>query len=1369
MLTASIVNNNLIIYSSYAITGVNTNFLYIFGNNVFKPVSSYNFNSNSAFFVLKNSVNISDLVKIAVYPGGITTTSNFSTTIIATNNTVFLDNSAPSLIEIFEQGSYNYTSYVYSNFITGISSQNSFPSSTIVLKRNPPYGKVTINEGLLGPMNVYRFAAISSTYFTIPSDGTNYPVSRSFAFDYNSYGNHNVNTIVLNINSINGFGAFAQAYLTINQDYFSTPSPTVLGVSTILDFSNLGVGSNQLAYFTFSSSITLAQGKYWIIFTPTASSSIGQGNVIQLQESALNNYYTDSVYQSPDSIVFSQVPYNGVAFTVITDRGIVLPSVDAVYDQLDQPQPIQVQYGDQNNPSIYTQLAVPTTNHYIKKNLLDSSLVYAIETLVESNGQNQFQVNSLLNGITSTLYTMIANSNTTNIERFNYYNPTNINSLYLNSLGDYYAQSPSGTVLVSAIDSIGISTIEVSTNINFPASSTTRIYLNTNPQKYIANIPFNFGNLGDQFNSLIYQTGITIKKIFSVIYNNSLYYLLISDNSIYLYDGNATLTNIFNLSNSIFINSIQGSSGIILSDSLGNIYNYANGLVTTIGTVQGVPLALTTQLTTTYIGVGTIYDVQPISNRKRIYSLNNLSIVHQPWSTLIPEPEVTFIYATNFGLIIGSYDQNLLIGKVYVYYNSQLSQIYSSSLRPDIAYFSTNTNILYVGFAGSDIKSANYSNGMLSGFSETGLNVSGSIFKEIYSTRIANQIFVLTNTNAYIFNELNYYLIKISTPSYSSNDQNGLLTICEPLDLNLKDFNSSYYSESFSNVNFDPTLNGFNSSFRYTASGSIVFNGISTLGYSTNFYLQIPNNSVLESIQFDTQSLSTTIFSGTFYPSVPKRFFISVYGNNVITGAGTICLYNGYSSSAPILGVSSLIPPKTINWFLNSGSQYDIFGFADGSVRSADVAQLSSNQYTVYARFTDIFGNRSGINGIASDIIYNQIQQQINKQALPSGRIVEIDTANNINSFTPKEGGSAFIYSGSKFVRQSGVFESDPFYAADVTSWNQIQVLTIVPGAAAVANYYGSLPTTGDYGTSVTLYVKTASSLLNLQSEQYINSYQINAINNGTDFGSTITSILANIGSLSGTWLQFKLVLTTASLNITPIVRSVLITYNGSGKSVFITKTFNTAVQSTIVPTPTIRRGILTANFVLNGGTINFAYTTDPNNINPNTYTTITPNVMFTLPTPSTTIKFAVVLNTASSTPVFFDNFGIQLDLGANNNSNPPTPNDLYFMPPMASFGISQYYDNNGIAVSRTYQFINQSIGIISSYNWSFGTTFGAGISTFYPIGINTLINPPQNSQNPIVQFTNSGPFTVGLFVSGFVDNGVIYNSELFTKTFIAT
>ena len=1366
MITASVKNSNLIIYSTDTVTGFNTNYAFVFDNNVFRAINTYTVATNQVNATLANSVIPDHSVKLNLYSGGITTSggANIATSIMVANSTIFVDDLAPSLMEMIQQNNYSFTSVIYSNYTTGITTGSSSPSANFILKRQPPVGQITINEGFLGPMQVHRFAALSSAVINL-GQGIQFNTLKYFAGDFNVFGDQNLLGVGIQIGSLNGFGANAKAYLTINQDYFDSPSPVVLGISTTVDLSNLATKASIFAQFTLANPLLLSQGKYWFIVTPTTDSSIGLGDQYIITSGPANEPYTTQLLESTDGVVYNLTQYTGVSYTIYTDRGMVLASDDSIYDQLNQPQPIPVNYGDESNFALYTSLAVPITSHYIKKSMFNYTPIYAIETLITSSGQNEYLIFDEKNN--TYYYNMISNALTQNIIRYNFNSPITTNELRLISLGDYYATSTKGTVLISASDFIGISTIEISTNKNFPSNGTTIIDLSSStPQQYLQNINFDFGNNSSQFANLVNSIGGNIKYVYLVNINNVESYLIITDTSVYINTNNTTL-NIYNLSSSIFTTSVIANIGILLGDSVGNIYNYVNKNVQLI-TSCNLPITSCAVLSiNTYFGVSQVSDpTAQISDRQRIFTFSNSSLTAQNWSTQIPEPEVTFLYATSFGLIIGSWDQIKLIGKIWLYDSStqKLTLQYSTFYRPDVAYYSSNSGNLYVGFGGSKIFYSPVVKSAITGFISSSLVFVGTVFKQISNTRITGKIIVITNLAGFIFDEANFTTITLATPSYSPTDPYGLLTLMQNNDLGLTNLPSSYIIENYTNINTDPNLLGYSSNFSYNAFGYL-FSNIST---SAIYFLQYPNSlTPYITINGSPISLNNNTFTQNLIASTPISFSLSISGQ-ALTGVGTIALYNGLSSSGNLVGINSFISPKNLNWYVQTGSTEDIFGYSDGTLKTADTSYFATGQYTVYARFADTYGNRSSINNLISDNIYSQIQQQSNNQATPSGRIVEINpnqNVNNVNLFTPQpDGSSNYIYSGTKMVRETGVFESDPFYAADVTTWSQIQVLALIPGyqqdESYIQNPNSFPPDNYEWGTSVTLYVKTAGSLMDLNYKDYINSYSLSTIDNYTNYQNQIVSILGNIASLSGQWIQFKLVLATASKNITPVVQSVLITYSGAGTSQFLTKTFNASTQSSSTPTPQFRRGILTANFVTNGGSVSFGYTTDPTNVNPSTYTPITPNQIFTLSSPSSTIKFGVILKSSTSSAAFFDEFAVQMDMG---------PDNLYFMPPQAAFTIKKYVDSSGIAVTNGYQFVNNSIGIISSYNWSFGTSYPLGIATFVPPNEDSLAGPAINRQNPIVIFGTSAVQTIGLFITGYVENNIVYNSEFITKQFIST
>lgn len=1340
MLTASILNSSLVIYTPTSINGVSTNLLFVFEDNKFKTISTYSASGNNLNLSLSNQVQPNSNVKINLYTGGISSSSASYTTsvIIADNLTTFEDVNVPSLTDMMLNNNYNFTSMVFSNVITGITTQDNFPTANIIVKRTPPVGKITINEGYLGPMKVHRFAALSSSFVSLPEDGS-VEISKYFAISYISYANQTITGI--GITFLGDFGEKSIGRLELRYDYFGTVSQSVAASSTLVDFSNQ---TDPYLVFEFNN-VEIPEGDYWLVYQPYASSNPVLN--FSIPTNSLYSFYSNQIQASSDGIIFSPVSSIGASINIYTQRGFALSSIDAVYNQLDQPQSNVVQYGDSSNMGLYTTIAQPTSQHYIQKNLLDTNTpVYALEVLADSDGQNQYELIGLTTSQSDSLFSMIANPLTEEIVRYTFYNPTlQYYGFQVMSLGDYYCKGDQGTVLVSAEDFVGLSRIEISNTSSFPVNSTTVIDISDSAQEYLSNLDYTFGGLGSKFTTVLQDLNYSITNVYATVVDLTLKYILVSNSNVFLYDGTTT-ENILSLSNTIVSSSTTGLNGVIICTTSGDVYSITGGIATKIAALDQVITSSSVLHNDVYLGVSTTYDSSSVQSRKRIYRINSQqNVIKETWANQIPEPSITFIYGFESSLLIGSYDQNTSTSSVYQYYNNSLIKLYSGVLRPDAAYYSSGK--IYVALGGSSLMYSIVVGSSLSSFIDSGAGIYGSVVKQI-SKRDAS-IIVVTDLNTFIIDDTNYVTTPLSDPAYSTEDQRGLLVEVQNNNLGISNFPSSTKTQNFSNVNFDPSLNGFTSSYLYQANGYVVFSGISTFGISTSFYLQYPTNSTIQYLRVDGQNVNIVenVFTQNFYPLIPKRFELSILGFST-TGIGTIALYNGISTFEPIVGISSFVPPKIINSYYKTGGESDLFGFADGSLRSADVNELSSNQYFVYARFTDINGIVNGDTELASDYIYNQIKQQANNQALPSGRIIQVDpSSTNTIQYVPPFGQSSPIYSGEKIVRATGIFESDPYYASDCVSWNQAQVLLLIPSTSAVS---------GDYGGEVKLSVKTAESLEKLNSYAYSNSYVLSTINNGSDY-SSVSSILADLSSFAGRWIQFKLEIISATTNLTPKVRSVLLTYTGAGKSVFVTKNFNVATQTTLSPTPKIRRGILTANFVENGGQLSFGYTTNPEDGNPMNYTEIIPNQIFTLTEPSENIKFGVIAKTASSEPCFFDDFGIQLDLG---------PNDVYFMPPQPSFEILQYVDDTGTAVTSAFQFLNKSVGIASGYNWSFGTSYPVGILTYYPPNEDGEAGPAINRQSPILKFNTPGPYTVGLTVTGYVENGIVFNSERYSLTF---
>ena len=234
-------------------------------------------------------------------------------------------------------------------------------------------------------------------------------------------------------------------------------------------------------------------------------------------------------------------------------------------------------------------------------------------------------------------------------------------------------------------------------------------------------------------------------------------------------------------------------------------------------------------------------------------------------------------------------------------------------------------------------------------------------------------------------------------------------------------------------------------------------------------------------------------------------------------------------------------------------------------------------------------------------------------------------------------------------TRQTGLYESEPFYSATLSRWDTIQ--TIASYAA------GSSPGVGlETGVSIDLYIRAADTRSEVLNKDWGEPFTYSTI--GTSSVSGVITNTYSLSSYSGKWLQWKSVLNTASLNTTPYLNYVALSYYASDATYFYTRLFDSSSVKSGESFAEFRRGLLTYNGMANGGTIQFKYTTetdDTGTFDMANYTDITPNSVFELTDTSRYIRFAAQLISVGADPAVIDEFAVQLDAGAD---------DLYWMKP---------------------------------------------------------------------------------------------------------
>lgn len=335
------------------------------------------------------------------------------------------------------------------------------------------------------------------------------------------------------------------------------------------------------------------------------------------------------------------------------------------------------------------------------------------------------------------------------------------------------------------------------------------------------------------------------------------------------------------------------------------------------------------------------------------------------------------------------------------------------------------------------------------------------------------------------------------------------------------------------------------------------------------------------------------------------------------------------------------------------------YGIAiNGNVYRADTSSLITNNRKVYVRFKNNANNISNTS-VIDNIIFGTAATGVSSQE-PAGKIYQITpgvtpSGSSVVTYTTTNAPTSALFAPTRKTRQTGVYESEPFYVATLTRWDDV---------TTVANYpAGSSGGPGlEAGVKVDVYIRTANTRTELLEKDWGNPFTYSTIDGDTSGTITNTYSLAAYG---GQWIQYKAILTTATEAVTPYIDSVSIAYYASEATYFYTKLFDTASQLDSTPAPLIRRGLLTYNGMENGGLIEFKYTTDPDEntaFQLSNYNSLTPNSVFTLDTPSQYIRFAALLVSVDADPAVIDDIAIQLETAAD---------DLYWMRPESLSGLS--------------------------------------------------------------------------------------------------
>ena len=296
-------------------------------------------------------------------------------------------------------------------------------------------------------------------------------------------------------------------------------------------------------------------------------------------------------------------------------------------------------------------------------------------------------------------------------------------------------------------------------------------------------------------------------------------------------------------------------------------------------------------------------------------------------------------------------------------------------------------------------------------------------------------------------------------------------------------------------------------------------------------------------------------------------------------------------------------------------------------------ATLGSATYTGTLSVTPGDGGGGGGSDTTSGIIY-QVKPEMNPAVAPITYVPSVTDA---------------IYSPKRKVRSTGSYVNQPFYVPTLSQWTSMTVLVL-------NEYHANIAAGLDAGTELNVYIRTSDTSQGCFTTPWSAAYSKSYINNSA-VPLTAETLTIDLQAYSGKFIQYYLELVSATQGDTPEVKAVTINYKAATGSYFYTKTFNTEDYSTTIPAPTFRRGLLTSNQDKKDGEIVYGYTTDDRDgykYDFGRYTIIEPNKTFELDTPSSTVKFAILLTSIDGDPSIVYDFAVQLDAGDE---------DMKFMP----------------------------------------------------------------------------------------------------------
>ena len=1145
-----------------------------------------------------------------------------------------------------------------------------YPLAQMILDTTPPIGDVVLNENLgSGGIAVHRFAA----YGTAQSGGG---TAQDEPFDtryegwrFVASGDQRITEITVRLRREGVITNTAERLtLFLYSDQNGVPG-SVLAVSS----QRVAYSSLQETFQNFELPLSYdlkSDTKYWLILQATAL-PLGGSVRLGVVSDTETPYITSS-----DGVTWNNPTLGKKGYYVITGQGDTpLAGRVIAEDMLGQAVRDATEFGGADNEGSFE--AIGTGSAYALTRYLDSEgedsqgnpvypAVLSLEVGVTAARPKSYiaEVKTTPGGAWQSVFKYIADESTRDYLQYTFSSAVRISAVRLRYRGDFYAANDDGTLTVAASDPVtGVDAVQVSHYADFRDAADFAL---ADSEGWI---PFTDGisiydwmlvnrdrvwveRSGTALSAL--TRGLRLGSVLALADRNSFYTLGTSGNLALrqTLDQGVTIKALALHRDQIFAGT---DTGLVYTSSAGVSYTVINPPTSEL---DATPLPLPpVKALVSFRGKLWIATDGP-DGRASLWTWDGGSRFDFVRDFNQPYVHALAAVGTNLFVALGG-ETNLGAGAVYAYDGRQWNLTLNTDADAvEVLGYSTATGNLYAGLTGGTLWALTFGTDGLPVTWLRAYESDADHFYGLYDDVSGEYFWIATDTGLISYTKTqNAFLAMEPLPATNT----GLRAVWT-------NGNASAYraSEQGAVVElFDTQINYPNlTSARPSGVNATYINAVYTGWISPEytetytFYLTINDGARLwigDTLVIDswTDKTSPTEVSGiatlTAGRLVPMRLeFYQAAGAN----PSLVMEWESDTRTRQVIPVSRFYRPTQARGVLYLGATP--LGFTEtGKVYVLDPGYLGQRKRWVYLRMRDRVGNVTGAEGgllypdLSDEIV--QDAQRRNGVRISDGRIYQLAPDKTILTTFGSRVTDA-LYAPDRMTRQSGYYEAEPFYSATLTRWDKIGFLSTFPA--------GTLQDAGlERGVEVALYVRAGNTQEECLAAEWGSPYAYTTINRPDNAVGGALLQEFNISTINGKWLQYRLRLTSASRNLTPEVRAVTLSYLAANASYFFTKVFNTADESSSVPAPEFRRGLLTSNQMDNGGTIVYAYTTDDtagNAFDFSRYTRIEPNRVFELASPSSKLRFAILLVSVDTmNPAVVDDFAVQLDCG---------PADLKFM-----------------------------------------------------------------------------------------------------------